>query len=429
MSKWLYQLLLWVALPWVLVRLWWRARREPEYGQRIGERFGRLPKNIQSGCICFHTVSAGETIAAAPLIATLAEEFSGGGRPSAPFLVTTMTPTGSAQVQSRLLEHAQHCYAPYDFRFAVRRFFDAVRPKLLVLMETELWPNLIDEAHARDIPVLLVNARLSERSQRGYARVSGLTGKMLQQVRCISCQYPDHALRFKTLGATDAQVSVLGNVKFDVRLPLDHAERVASIKTALGLNERPVWIAGSTHPGEEEIVLQAHQTISRHDASSCLLLVPRHPVRGLEVAMLARELGFSVTRQSTGTEPGADVVICDTMGQLQTLYGLSKVAFLGGSLVSVGGHNPIEAAICAQPVIMGPATFNFPDVVAAFVDAECLTTVRNASELADAVIECFENESVRVARGERARRVVSDNRGATERLLDLLRAEIRAAIT
>ncbi len=429
MSKWLYQLLLWVALPLVLVRLRWRARREPDYGQRIGERFGRVPDHIRPGSICFHTVSAGETIAAAPLIAALAEEFANAEGLSASFLVTTMTPTGSAQVQSRLQQHAQHCYAPYDFPFAVRRFFDAVQPKLLVLMETELWPNLIGEAHARGIPVLLVNARLSERSARGYARIGALTRAMLQKVRFIACQYPDHAVRFQRLGARNEQVGALGSVKFDVVLPTDHAQRVAALMVDLELAGRRVWIAGSTHPGEDEIVLQAHKAVRDHDPSSCLLIVPRHPVRGAALESLARKLGFSVACQSGGGVSGADVVVCDTMGQLQTLYGLSKVAFLGGSLVSVGGHNPIEAAVCAQPVIMGPETFNFPDVVAAFVDAECLTMVRDAEELAGAVIECFDDEPVRVARGERARQVVADNRGATERLLDLLGAEIRAAIT
>ena len=433
MSRWLYQLLLWVAYPWVVVRLRWRARREPEYGQRIGERFGQVPDHIVQGAICFHTVSAGETIAAAPLISALAKEFSAPDGPGAPFLVTTMTPTGSAEVQARLQEQVHHCYAPYDFRFAVRRFFDAVAPKLLVLMETELWPNLIDEAHVRRVPVLLVNARLSEHSARGYARVGGLTRSMLQKLRFIACQYSDHALRFKTLGATDEQVSALGSVKFDVVLPEDHVERVASLEKALALTGRRAWIAGSTHPGEDEVVLEAHRAVQKIDPSSCLLLVPRHPVRGAEIEALARQSGFTVARLSSGidsqTGSATDVVVCDTMGQLQTLYGLSKVAFLGGSLVSVGGHNPIEAAVCAQPLIMGPETFNFPDVVAAFVDADCLTLVRDADELAAGVIDCFNNESTRVERGMRARQVVTENRGATERLLALLRAQIRAAIT
>ena len=471
MARLLYQVLLWLALPAVLIRLEWRARREPEYGERIGERLGRVPTEVPPGCIWFHAVSAGETIAAAPLIAALAGEFSEDG--GVPFLLTAMTPAGLAQAASRLGGAVHHCYAPYDFPFAVRAFFDRVRPKLLVLVETELWPNLIGEAHRRGVPVLLVNARLSERSARGYALMRGLTAKMLEQVGFVACQYDDDVARYKALDLGDAKVAAFGSVKFDAALPDDHAGRVAALRQELGLNRHRVWLAGSTHPGEDGLVLDAHAHVCDHYPQSCLLLVPRHPVRAAEICDLARRRGFAVRDmrscaagrvsgatggESAGCEPRAlqseieweisgavggesagsvrpavgaahkDVIVCDTMGQLQYLYGLSEIAFLGGSLVPVGGHNPIEAALYRQPLVTGPHIWNFADVFAAFAAAGCLTRAATAEQLAAAVIAAFQDEGTRAAAGARALQVIDDNRGATVRLLELLRNRIRAAI-
>ena len=419
----LYRVLLAIAWPWVHVRLRWRSRREPEYGKRISERFGRVPEDVPAGPIWFHTVSAGETIAAAPLIGRLTEEF-----PDLEFLVTTMTPTGSAQVAERLGDRVAHCYAPYDFAAATNRFFDRVQPKLLILMETELWPNMLTRAEAGHVPALLVNARLSERSARGYARLGALTRSMLESLRFLACQYPDHAERFLDLGARADRIGVLGSVKFDVALPEDHVRRVTDFQTGWMIGSRPVWIAGSTHPGEETVVLEAHGLIRQRFPDAMLILAPRHPNRRDEVGAEIEAAGFDMTRMSDGTDfDGRAVILADTMGELLYLYGLSQVAFLGGSLASVGGHNPIEAAVCGQPLIMGPETFNFPDVVATFSDAGCLTLVGDASALAEAIICYFENPARRQRDGARAAEVVADNTGATERLLQLLRAEIRAA--
>jgi 3-deoxy-D-manno-octulosonic-acid transferase len=244
----LYGVLLLLARPLVRLRLAHRARRDPAYGERIEERFAHLPEGPRRGAIWFHTVSAGETIAAAPIILALADR-----HPHVPVLVTTMTPTGSAQVARLLGDRVAHCYAPYDFPAVVAEFFDRLAPRLLVLMETELWPNMLREAARRDVPALLVNARLSERSAKGYARIGALTRSMLESLRFIACQYPDHAERFLALGAPADRVGALGSVKFDIRLPIDHADRVRSMRERWALTERPVWIAGSTHPGEEEM--------------------------------------------------------------------------------------------------------------------------------------------------------------------------------
>ncbi len=427
MLKLLYQVLLVCCVPWVVVRLRWRARKEPEYGKRIAERFVHVPEGVPNRPIWFHTVSAGETIAAASLVRQLTEEFA-----EVPFLVTTMTPTGSAQVRQKLEDCVSHCYAPYDFRWGVKRFFDAVQPRLLVLMETELWPNMIDEASKREVPVLLVNARLSARSAKGYKRVKSLTRHMLSQLRFVACQYPNHAERFIDIGVDPSRVGVLGSIKFDVELPLDHEEKARHLQATWGLCDRPVWIAGSTHPGEEEVVLAAHQLIREQHPDACLLLVPRHPARTDAVVTLTEQAGFSPLLISTTDSQHAslnvvpDVIVGDTMGQLLYLYGVSDVAFIGGSLVPVGGHNPIEAAICGKPLLMGPETFNFPDVVAAFSDTGSLQLVYDAKELASSVSVLFTDTTERNRRGTVASRVVADNTGATERLLELLRTEIHA---
>lgn len=418
----LYALVLLFARPLVRLRLAYRARRDPAYGERIQERFARLPEGLPHGAVWFHTVSAGETIAAAPIILALADR-----HPDVPVLVTTMTPTGSAQVARLLDDRVAHCYAPYDFPAVVASFFDQLTPRLLVLMETELWPNMLREAAARDVPALLVNARLSERSARGYARLGALTRSMLESLRFIACQYADHAERFLALGAPADRVAALGSVKFDIRLPADHGERVRSMRERWALGGRPVWIAGSTHPGEEEIVLAAHQRLKARFPELLLILVPRHPERRGEVGALVDQAGFSQAWMSEVDAPaGRDVVLGDTMGELLYLYGLADVAFLGGSLVSVGGHNPIEAAVCGVPLIMGPETFNFPDVVAAFGDARCLHLISDADSLAERVADYLADEPARRAAGKTAVEVVARNRGATERLLELLSAELLA---
>ncbi len=419
----LYAALLLLARPLVHLRLRLRARRDPAYGQRVAERFAHLPGALPRGVIWFHTVSAGETIAAAPLIRQLADCF-----PDQPFLVTTMTPTGSAQVQKLLGDKVAHCYAPYDFPDVVDAFFDRLAPRLLVLMETELWPNMLRTAAQRAVPALLVNARLSERSATGYRRLGTLTRRMLADLKFIACQYPAHAERFLALGADPSRIGVLGSVKFDVSLPPDHAERVARLHNDWDLIGRPVWIAGSTHPGEETLVLAAHRLILDRYPQALLILVPRHPERRDEVGRLIAEAGFSHARMSQNDSPiGRDVLVGDTMGELLYLYGLADVAFLGGSLVAVGGHNPIEAAVCRVPLIMGPETFNFPDVVAAFSDAGCLHLATDAKSLAVLVADYLGDEARRTAAGAAAARVVLENTGALDRLLALLRAEVSAA--
>ncbi len=416
-----YNVLLCLALPFVWLRLFVRARREPAYAQRRGERFGRVPAEVGEDVVWFHTVSAGEAIGAAPVIRALKSKL-----PEARFLVTTMTPAGSAQVVERLGDIVDHCYAPYDFPWAVRRFVRRVRPRALVLMETELWPNLIGRTAAVGASVSLINARLSERSARGYGRVATLTRSVLGQLDQVICQYEDTARRFEALGAAPDQVVVTGSVKFDLAVPDDLDEEVNRLR-AVWAGDRQAWIAGSTHPGEDEIVLDAHRALLRRFPGLLLVLAPRHPERTDRVLALAQQRGLRTARLSVdgGAAPDADVLVADVMGRLLSLYGMADLALLCGSLVPVGGHNPIEAAVHGIPMLMGPHRFNWTEIAGRFADAGCLHLVGDG-DLASVAADLLANRGQRQLEGRAARRVVAANRGASERLLALLEAGVVA---
>lgn len=420
----LYSFLLLVARPLVHLRLWWRARQAPAYGERRAERFGHVPASIPRGVVWVHTVSAGETIAAAPLIRALVAQL--GSSPGEPgVLVTTMTPTGSDEVLRLFGATVAHCYAPYDFVDAVRRFVDRVEPVALVLMETEIWPNMIRLTADRNVPVALVNARLSARSAGGYGRVLTLVQPVLRRFAWIACQYSADAERFRTLGVSAAQIDVTGSVKFDVAeqstSDLQHAQLEQLAKGAR-LSERQVWIAGSTHAGEDAIVLSAHQQLLAEFPDLYLILVPRHPERFSAVAQLAaeqlpsRRLSELLVSPAT-TETESAVLVADVMGLLRPLYGLADVAFIGGSLVDLGGHNPIEAAVAGVPMIMGAGRYNFAGVCALFAEAGCLQQATDALELATTVAQLMRDPAMRAEQGQRAQRLVAENAGATQRLL------------
>ena len=416
----LYRILLWLTLPFVYLRLLLRAHREPAYGARRSERFGHVPSTINPGAIWFHTVSAGESIAAAPLINLMINNL-----PEQNFLVTTMTPTGSEQVRQHLGDRVGHCYAPYDFTFAVRSFLRKTQPRMLVLMETEIWPNLIMQASAQGIPVILINARMSERSARGYKRLSWLSDPVLGAITHIACQSAEHMQRFIDLGVDAEKVSAFGSVKYDLQLPQNLTKQAFLLKTQLNLRTRPVWIAASTHPGEEEQIIKAHLLLRHRLPELCLLLVPRHPYRASDIGALVKQYNLSWKASSEGPTAGVyDVILGDVMGQLLALYSLADVAFVGGSLVDHGGHNPIEPGMLGLPIVAGPADFNFSEVVAQLNDADAYKKIGNAEELADVVGELLANADLREQMGSRARSVIMINGGATQRTLALLGSHI-----
>ena len=427
----LYRCLLWFALPFVILRLWWRGRRDPTYRPRWRERFGFYRQSITPNALWFHTVSAGESIAAAPIIRELAE----GGASTNPLLVTTMTPTGSEQVTRLLGDCVEHCYAPYDFTFAVRRFLAHVQPRALILMETEIWPNLILEAKAQGIPVLLMNARLSEKSARGYHRFGWLGRPVLQAVDLIACQTEAHATHFQALGVLRERLQIVGNVKYDLDVTKDVAQDAAQLRSLLGARKRSSWIAASTHPGEEELILQAHQQVLSVHPDALLWLAPRHTNRTTQLIPLLDHLtqpmpgGWcrysDLMDQSTVDASDLSVVLVDQMGVLMPLYELADVAFMGGSLVAHGGHNPIEPASLGTPVITGPHYVNFAQVFADLMQAgACITSEQ--SGLANEVGQLMSNTNQRQTMGVAGGQVVAINRGAKQRSLRLLEQHLKA---
>ena len=417
MNRTLYTLLFHLGLPLVAIRLWLRARKAPAYARRIGERFALNLPAMQPGGIWVHAVSVGESIAAAPMIRELLKRY-----PQLPITVTCMTPTGSERIQALFANEPriQHCYLPYDLPWAAARFLERVKPKLGVIMETELWPNHIHQCAKRGIPVALANARLSERSAKGYARFAGLTRPMLEEMSLIAVQTEAEAERFRLLGARPECVEVTGSIKFDLSIDPQLLIKARELREQWQAQERPVWIAASTHEGEDEIVLAAHRQLLASYPNALLILVPRHPERFNSVFELCRREGFATVRRSSGesVEAQTQVLLGDTMGELLFLYALADSAFVGGSLVPNGGHNLLEPAALAKPVLSGPHLFNFLEIAAKLRDAAALEEVDDAQGLAVAVQRLFELPQDAQRMAQAGLTVMQLNQGALQRLLD-----------
>ena len=414
MNRTLYTLLFHLGLPLVFLRLLWRAWRAPAYSRRIGERFAFGLPPLRPGGIWVHAVSVGESIAAAPMIRELMARY-----PHLPITVTCMTPTGSERVQALFGDSVQHCYLPYDLPWAAARFLERARPKLAVVMETELWPNHIHQCARRGIPVALANARLSARSARGYARFARLTAPMLAKLSLIAVQTEAEAERFRQLGARDECVEVTGSIKFDLTIDPALLERASKLRQQWTALERPLWIAASTHAGEDEIILAAHRQLLSNHPQALLILVPRHPERFASVYESAVRDGFVAVRRSTGevVDAGTQVLVGDTMGELLFLYALADIAFVGGSLVPNGGHNLLEPAALGKPVLSGPHLFNFLEISAQLRAAGALREVQDAEQLAQAVSELWGDPGGTQAMRDAGLGVLKANQGALARLL------------
>ena len=405
----IYLLMLPLALFWVARGIGNRA-----YMSNIGQRFGfGFPKINR--CIWLHAVSVGEVQAAVPLIRSLQERF-----PERDLLVTTVTPTGAARVDALFGDSVHHCYIPFEFPHAVRSFFSSVNPEAALIMETEIWPNLYRGCGIRRIPLILVSARVSPKSVPGYRKLLPLIRETLSHGIIIAAQSQSDADRFLELGASPARTRVMGNIKFDVEADEGVGEKGQALRGDL-FGDRPVWIAASTHEGEEQLVLQVHAKLLEGHPRLLLLLVPRHPERFSVARELIEKQGFSVVAR-TENVPARDeaVFLCDTMGEVPLFYAASDVAFVAGSLVPIGGHNLLEPASLGVPIITGPYNFNAQDIADLFVDMGACRKVADTSELIDTVSELL-SDPVRAARlGNAGRTVLEENRGALERLLVLL---------
>lgn len=418
MNRHLYTLLLHLALPLIALRLALRARKAPAYARRIKERFSFALPPLKPGGIWVHAVSVGESIAAAPMIRALQARY-----PELPITVTCMTPTGSERIQALFGDSVQHCYLPYDLPWAAARFLDRVRPRLAVVMETELWPNHIHQCARRGIPVALANARLSERSAHGYARFGKLTAPMLAELSLIAVQTQAEAQRFLDLGARPDCVEVTGSIKFDLKIDAELLQRAAELRRQWQAEQRPVWIAASTHAGEDEIVLAAHRQLLERRPNALLILVPRHPERFNSVHELCLSDGLTTRRRATGeaVQTGDQVLLGDTMGELLFLYALADITFVGGSLVANGGHNLLEPAALGKPVLSGPHLFNFLEIAAQLRAAGALSEVADAAQLAERTATLLDTPAEAQRMSAAGLAVLKANQGALERLLDGLR--------
>ncbi len=433
--RYLYSAVIYLLTPLMLLRLWWRGRRAPHYRRRWRERFGvfHARPGGEDNAIWIHAVSVGEVHAAVPLVTALQRVF-----PQRPLVITTHTPTGSLRVRELWLHEVpngapndrsnevMHVYAPWDSHRAVQRFLQRTRPALLLLMETELWPNLLHYTARRGCPILLVNARLSPRSARRYALVLPLVRAMLERINHLVCQSQSDSERFLALGIAASKVSVCGNLKFDVSVSDAQRARSAVLREDLGMGTRSVLLAASTHEGEDAVVLDAFNALRNRHPDALLVLAPRHPERCVAVADLVENRGLRVVSYSDA--PSAltkqHVLLIDTLGDLFELFGLADLAIVGGSFVPAGGHNPLEAAAWSVPVVSGPSLYNFADAYNWLAAAGAAQVVTSPRELSGAVVSLFDDVGQRSRMGAAAARVMAEHAGATQRIVEHVHAHL-----
>ena len=411
----LYNVLIYLAAPFAVLVQLWRGLRDPSYRERVGERFGFGPP-IAGPTIWIHAVSVGEVQAAQPLVAQIRRR-----HPRYKLVLTTVTPTGAARARLLFGDLVELRYVPLDLPGSVKRFFDRVQPRLAMILETELWPNLYAECGRRGIPLVLASARVSPRSVGKYRRLVPLFRKTLSHGIVIAAQSETDAERFKSIGATPERTHVTGNIKFDFQPPtgieaqgLDWREQNAP--------GRPIWVAGSTHEGEEAIVLDAHRIVLDRFPDALLVLVPRHPQRFDSVRdLLAKRNDRSANRSSRAAiSPRTSVLLGDTMGELMMFYAASDVAFVAGSLIPIGGHNLLEPASVGRPVLTGPHNFNSEEIVQLLMEARAAFIVRDTEQLAHAVSGLLATGELRNVMGAAGKAVLDANRGALDRLLTLV---------
>ena len=415
----LYSLILYLSVPLVLLNLLLRGLRNRAYLERLPERFGCVPEP-KSGLpvICVHAVSVGEVQASGALVKRLLRTY-----PGCQVLMTTITPTGAAQVRSVFAGAVDHRYLPYDLPHAVGLFLRRIDPQLLVIMETEIWPNLLYYCKRRGVPAILVNARLSSASYRGYLRLRRFSATAVRMLSHIAVRNATDAERFLALGADPVRVTITGNLKFDMGAEDDIAGRAQLLRQTIAA-ERPVWIAASTHAGEEEQVLDAFDRVRQTLADCLLIIAPRHPERFDRVYNLCRRRGLDAARHSAAAASAsrtADVYLLDSLGELPLFYACSDAAFVGGSLTPVGGHNVLEPAALGVPLISGQHTANFTEIIELFKAEDAIMMVTDAAQLAAAVINLLQDDALRRTRGARGQRLVRQNQGAIDSVMELLR--------
>ncbi len=401
-----------------LYAMYWifRGFANRAYWDRLGQRLGRGYPVLSEGSIWIHAVSVGEVQATVPLVRALQDRF-----PDRQLLITTVTPTGAARVRGLFGDEVAHCYIPFEIPVAVRNFFNSIKPILALIMETEIWPNLYDACGSREIPLILVSARISPKSVGRYRRFMPLFRETLSHGIVIAAQSEADAERFRSLGAAPERTWVTGNIKFDFEQPADLEARGAAFRKQ-NFPDRPVWVAASTHDKEEEQVLAAHRQLLKKIPEVLLILVPRHPERTGTVKVLLRKKGFEYISRTDERPCSRDteVFLGDTMGELPMFYAASDIAFVGGTLAPIGGHNLLEPAALGLPVVTGPHLFNTQDIANMFSELGASVQVQDSAELADALGKLFCDRGEAEKMGSKGRTIVAKNRGALRRLLKLM---------
>lgn len=420
MLHFFYTLLIHLIQPFLLLMMYKRSLKQPAYRERLSERYGfygKIPQPKPQG-IVIHAASVGEVIAATPLIKVIQEKY-----PNLAITVTTVTPTGSARVKAAFGQSVSHFYLPYDLPVAIRRFLNFIQPKLFIVIETELWPNLIRQMALNKVPFVIANARLSPRSVKRYGWIQPSVQKMLNEISFILAQDSVSAERYISLGFPANRLINTGNLKYDLEVTPEQRDIVSRTANALQIIGRPVWIAASTHDGEEKIILETHQQLLKKYPNLLLILVPRHPERFKMVESLLNKMQIAYTRRSDNhaVAKNIPVLLGDTMGEMMVLYGLAQIAFIGGSLVKHGGHNPLEPIAFELPVISGHYTFNFPEVFSK------LREVRGVIEIDSKVEHLTESVDYLLAHQEQGKKisqagfsVLKENQGALQRHLEQL---------
>ena len=421
MNRFLYSTILYLLSPLLVVYLAFRTIKSPDYRGRWGERFGLT--RLKSTDLLVHSVSMGETLAAIPLIRLIMQS-----HPELSITVTTTSPTGSAEVRKAFGDSVQHCYLPFDLPWCVRRFLCQVSPKWCVIMETELWPNLVAVAAKRGVRLMLANARLSAKSAAQYAKRPKLSRPMLQRLDVIAVQTQVEAQRFIELGVSPDRVTVCGSLKFDLSITPERLANAKLLRQTWGRKTSPIWVAGSVHPREFDAMLIAHRQLLAQWPDALLIIAPRHPEQFSAVAEVVASQGFELIRRSSNLPVTAttQVLVGDTMGELLTFYGTADQAFVGGTLINNGGHNPLEPVAMGVPVMVGPNHWDFAQITQMLADAGGLRVVASADELAANLIEYFAKPELRQQAVNAGLAVVEANRGALQQQYLLAQSLITA---
>lgn len=412
----IYTLLFYFLTPFILLRLFWRGFKAPEYRKRWKERFALYSKKYSNNVIWIHAVSVGEAEAVFPLVKKLQQKY-----PSDKFLITTTTPTGSARVQAVLADSVDHVYLPYDLPVVVNRYIAIFKPKIAIFMEKEIWPNLYANCAKHKIPLMIINARLSANSAKGYKKIPGLIKPALANVTWIATQTEEDKQRFIEIGAKQSSISVSGNLKFDLTIEENILQKAADLKKQL-FQGRFVWVVASTHDMEEAIFFKIYPELKKQIPELLLMIVPRHPERFAQVKQLAEKMQLKLSLRSLNqlcTEE-TDVYLADTMGELKLLYGASDICFVGGSMVPVGGHNILEPAALGVPIMFGSYMINFKEITKNVLDLNAAIQCVDSPMISETVMRLYKDGGYRNEMASKAKEFVKSNQGATSNTLEII---------